>query len=179
MLVIKFQNNENLKTLIYLAFYTRLISSDLLTIKGNHIDLEKRELRCYSPKRNKYRSIAFHEYLLPILKNRIETVGDNELLNFNCVENLGGAIRRYFDDIGVNKYCSVRKFRKTFITMAREFGMDASIVAELVCHEHQNTTDRFYNKISRVKMREELKKFPSVNELTYKENEESAEVERK
>ncbi|MEJ2193998.1 MAG: hypothetical protein P8X73_03960 [Ignavibacteriaceae bacterium] len=37
--------------------------------------------------------------------------------------------------------------------------MDASIVKELVGHEQGNTTDKYYNKISMNRMREELIKF--------------------
>ena len=37
--------------------------------------------------------------------------------------------------------------------------MDASVVMELVGHEHLNTTDRYYNKISFEVMRQELKKY--------------------
>lgn len=37
--------------------------------------------------------------------------------------------------------------------------MDATIVKELVGHEHGNTTDNYYNKISMNRMREELMKF--------------------
>ena len=37
--------------------------------------------------------------------------------------------------------------------------MDASIVKELVGHEHTNTTDRYYNNISVERMKEDLKKF--------------------
>ncbi len=37
--------------------------------------------------------------------------------------------------------------------------MDASVVRELVGHEHGNTADKYYNQITVNKMKEELKKF--------------------
>ena len=37
--------------------------------------------------------------------------------------------------------------------------MDASVVKELVGHEHTNTTDKYYNHISLERMKEELNKF--------------------
>ena len=45
------------------------------------------------------------------------------------------------------------------------YNMDATIVKELVGHEHGNTTDRYYNQVDMDKMKEELKKFirPVVN----------------
>ena len=37
--------------------------------------------------------------------------------------------------------------------------MDASVVRELVGHEHRNTTDKYYNQISIERMKAELEKF--------------------
>ena len=37
--------------------------------------------------------------------------------------------------------------------------MAASIVRELVWHEHSNTTDKYYNQISIERMKAELEKF--------------------
>ena len=67
-------------------------------------------------------------------------------------------------EIGLSaKKYTARTFRKTFITLARSrYNMDASIVRELVGHEHGNTTDKFYNQISINAMRKELKKFKSL-----------------
>lgn len=71
--------NTNFSTFIYLAFYTGLRASDLLSIRGDHIDFDKRELRYYSPKRKIFREIGFHKSLVPILRQRIEEVGDGKL----------------------------------------------------------------------------------------------------
>lgn len=61
--------------------------------------------------------------------------------------------------IGTKGY-SARTFRKTFITLCRSrYNMDASIVRELVGHEHGNTTDRYYNQIGIDAMKKELQKF--------------------
>ena len=74
---------------------------------------------------------------------------------------------RYLKDIKIYKRdYTARTFRKTFISLCRSrYNMDASIVRELVGHEHQNTTDRYYNQISIERMKEELKKFmiPKIN----------------
>ncbi len=165
--------NSNFQTLIYLAGYTGLRSSDLLTIEVKGVDLKNRELKYYSPKRKKFRQVAFHEELLPILTKRIEEVKSGKLLDYNNIENLGRAVTRFFADISLsgNGY-SARTFRKTFITLARRHRMDASIVAELVGHEHNNTADRFYNRISLEQMKEELRKFPPIKKDKDKENDE-------
>jgi len=46
--------------------------------------------------------------------------------------------------------------------------MDASVVKELVGHEHTNTTDKYYNHISLERMKDELEKFrmPEVDKHT-------------
>jgi integrase len=152
--------NNNFKTLIYLAFYTGLRSSDMLTIDLAGIDLKNRELKYYSPKRKKYRQVAFHEELVPIFSKCFEVLKSGNLLNYESVENLGRAVKRHLESLSLSrKGYTARTFRKTFITLARRHGMDASIVAELVGHEHNSTADRFYNKISMELMKEELRKF--------------------
>jgi len=85
---------------------------------------------------------------------------DGQLLNYTSVENMGKAVVRYLAELNLDKKgYSIRTFRKTFITLSHEFGMDSSVVAELVGNEHLSTADCFYNKISISKMNEELEKF--------------------
>lgn len=153
--------NENLKILVRLLFYTGLRSSDLLSIKIEDIDFQNRLISYYSPKRKIFRTVPFHDNLLQELKQMAEILKTGKLLNFNNVENLGKAITRFFNSIKISdKGYSARTFRKTFITLCRnKFNMDATIVKELVGHEHTNTTDRYYNSISYDVMKKELKKF--------------------
>lgn len=152
--------NSNFKTLVFVAFYTGLRSSDMLTIDVKGIDLKNRELKYYSPKRKLYRQVAFHEDLVVILEQRIQEIKNGKLLDYENIENLGRAFHRYIVSLDLNTQSySARTFRKTFITLARRFRMDASVVAELVGHEHSSTADRFYNRIDNEVMKEELKKF--------------------
>lgn len=71
------------------------------------------------------------------------------------------ALTRYFTDLEIrNKKYTARTFRKTFITLARSrYNLDATVVKELVGHEHTNTTDRFYNAVTMDAMKSELAKF--------------------
>ena len=155
------EKNSNFTTAITLLLYTGLRSSDILTISVENIDIENRILKYYSPKRKKYREIAFHKKLVPVLKSRAREVNSGKLFNYSCVENLGRAITRYLDDLGLyTKENTARTFRKTFISLCRSrYNMDASIVRELVGHEHSNTTDKYYNQISIESMKVELEKF--------------------
>jgi len=153
--------NSNFKTATSLLMYTGLRSSDILSITRDNIDLPNRILKYYSPKRKKFREIPFHEKLVPILKKRLREIKEGLILNYNNVENLGRAMTRYFSDLEIDgKHYTARTFRKTFISLCRSrFDMDASVVMELVGHEHLNTTDRYYNSISISKMKIELTKF--------------------
>jgi integrase len=165
--------NSNFKTLVYLAYYTGLRSSDMLTITVERVNLEKGELSYYSPKRKRYREIPLHQELLPILKERIKEVKTGPILNYKSIENLGKAVVRYFKDIGLDgKGYTARTFRKTFITLARACGMDASIVRELVGHEHQSTADRYYNKIEMKVLKKELLKFKRADLISEDDDDE-------
>lgn len=162
------KKNSNFITTINLLAYTGLRPSDLMTINAADIDLRNRTMKYYSPKRKKFREIAFHEKLVPILRKRIKEVRQGLLVDYNSTENFGRAIKRYLEVLNLNnKKYSARTFRKTFISLCRsKYQMDASVVMELVGHEHLNTTDRYYNKISFDVMRQELKKYviPVVRE---------------
>ncbi len=153
--------DKGLRTVIYLAFYTGLRPSDLFDIHIEDINLIERSLKYYSLKRTKFRCIAIHEDLIPIIKSYIGDRNAGRLLQWSQYNYLGKAITRLFKQLKFDeKGYSARTFRKTFITLARsEYNMDASVVRQLVGHEHQNTTDRYYNEISLETMRKELLKF--------------------
>jgi integrase len=155
------RKNSNFMTVINLLFYTGLRPTDLLTITCDRVEIDKRIIRYYSPKRKKYREVAFHKDLVKILSERIEEVGEGKIIDYKTAEQMGAAINRFMKQIGLNgQGYSARTFRKTFITLCRSrYNMDASIVRELVGHEHGNTTDRYYNRIGTKQMRKELKKF--------------------
>jgi integrase len=152
--------NDNFTLTAYLLFYTGLRSSDILTIEAEKVDLINRQISYYSPKRKKFREIAFHKKLVPILKKAIKNKPSGRLLDYKNVENLNRAITRYFDVLKIRNKYTARTFRKTFITLCRtRYNMDATVVKELVGHEHTNTTDRYYNQVTMEKMKEELEKF--------------------
>ncbi|MHB8335838.1 MAG: tyrosine-type recombinase/integrase [Ignavibacteriaceae bacterium] len=164
--------NNNFRTLVYVAFYSGLRSSDMLSIKVSDVDLKRRELKYYSPKRKVYRQVAFHEDLVPVLSARMNVLTEGKLLDYNNVETLARACNRYFEQLKIiDKGYSARTFRKTFITLARRCRMDASVVAELVGHAHSSTTDRFYNRIDLQQMSEELRKFKIPGNFQLQDNE--------
>lgn len=150
---------SNLKTFVYLAFYTGLRSTELLSLTVDRINLEKMEMTYASPKRKTFRTVPIHKELVPILKARIAELKEGKLIGYENVENLSQAFRKYRQELGMNTPYTPRTFRKTFITLARSYGMDATIVAELVGHEHTTTADRYYNQISMPVLAKELRKY--------------------
>ncbi len=162
------EKNSNFKTLMYFLFYTGLRPSDVYGITVENIDIKNGILKYYSQKRKMHREIPFHEDLVDILSERIKEVKDGPLFSYTTYGNLGRAVTRYFQNIGLTaKSCSAKTFRKTFITLARSrYKIDATIVRELVGHSHNTTADKYYNKVDVDVMKEELKKFkmPVVDE---------------
>lgn len=156
----KLKKTNQFKTLVYLAFYTGLRSTDLMTITVERINLDKREIKYYSPKRKIYRTVAFHEDLLPILKARCDEVQTGHIFEYSAEEAIGKAFKRYFVSLGLDGLgYTPRTFRKTFITLGRSYGMDHSIVDELTGHAHTSIANKFYNRIDHEQMLTELKKF--------------------
>jgi len=155
------EKNDNFKVTIHLLFYTGLRSSDILTIEADKIDLKNRIISYYSPKRKKFREVVFHKDLDVILSDMVKKRKGKRLLDYKNVENLNRAITRYLKILELHsRGYTARSFRKTFITLCRtRYNMDATVVKELVGHEHTNTTDRYYNSVTMDRMKEELEKF--------------------
>lgn len=156
--------NDNFKTLIYLAFYTGLRSSDLLNIKVERIRLKENILSYYSPKRKIDREIPFHPKLNSIIEKRILEVQTGKLLNYKDADSLGRAVYKYLDVLGLKKKgYSARTFRKTFITLCRNrFRIETPIVQELVGHQQNTIIDQHYNVYDMVTLKSELNKFQPI-----------------
>lgn len=165
--------SDGFKLLTYLAAFTGLRSSDLLTIEAKRVNLDERELQYYSPKRKVWRIIGFHEELVPILKRQLDIDGEGKLLPYSKIESVNRAFTRYFTEIGLSsKGYTARIFRKTFVTLCSRSNLNPAVIRELVGHEHTNTTDRYYKEISIEDMKNELKKLklPDIIASTYKKN---------
>jgi integrase len=160
------KKSQNFITVIYMLFYTGLRPSDIMNIKLEGINIKQRTLKYYSPKRKKYREIPFHKDLIKIMRTLIAANKSEMLLTYRATEAISYQVSRYFNKIGLNnKGYSARTFRKTFITFCRsKYKIDASVVRELVGHEHGNTTDKYYNDIDVETMKEALDKFKRPKE---------------
>ena len=154
--------NSNFYTMIYLAYYTGLRSSDILTITVDRVDLDAKTLSYYSPKTKRYLIIPIHEKLVPILRKRVEEVKHGNLLVYHDYDNMNKAFNRYLKVLGLDgRGYSMRIFRKTFITNASQV-MDLSTVSQLVGHKQITTTAKYYNKVDLQRKKKELDKFKGI-----------------
>ena len=114
-IILKKYNNSNFRTLIYVLFYTGLRPSDILTFTKQRVDLENRVINYYSPKRKKYREIAFHEDLLPVIEKRINEIEGDDIFDYKNVENVARAVNGFMQALELDKKgYTPRTFRKTF-----------------------------------------------------------------
>jgi integrase len=152
--------NLNQRTTVMLLLFTGLRPSDILSFTGEKIDLKKRMIKYFSSKTRKNRQIYFHKELIPILRQRIDAVGNGKLLNYKNVANISRAIARFFKFLKLTgKGYSARTFRKTFITLCRNrFGIEDAIVREIVGHSQGNVPDKFYNQIDDKSIKKALDK---------------------
>ncbi|MFZ5948431.1 MAG: tyrosine-type recombinase/integrase [Stygiobacter sp.] len=153
------QKNENFKVTFYLLLYTGLRPSDIYNICGKDVDLKNRTIKYYSEKTKQYFYVPFHRKLKPIMQERINQVGDSNLIKYETIGNIGKAFRRYLKMLNLDKKgYNLRTFRKTFITLAHQNDIDLATVAKIVGHKKITTTEKYYNRLSILKQANELKK---------------------
>ncbi|MBK8944090.1 MAG: site-specific integrase [Ignavibacteriae bacterium] len=156
--------NSNFRTTFNLLIYTGLRPSDIYELKVSDINFTDNILSYYSPKTNEHFMVPMHPNLIPILKERISEVKEGKILEYESINNIGKAYRRYLTKQKLqNKGYTLRTFRKTFITLAHASGMDLATVSKLAGHKQINTTQKYYNQLNLTKQALELNKleFPT------------------
>lgn len=161
------EKNSNFRTAIYLMFFTGLRPTDILYVKVKDIDLENKTMKYFSQKTKDAFIVPLHEDLLPVLIKRIEEVKSGRIFEYSTGNEIGRAFRRYLKKIDLtDKNYTLRTFRKTFISLAHEHGIDLATVSKIVGHKRISTTAKFYHKLDISKQSDELKKFKiNINEL--------------
>jgi integrase len=148
-----------------LLLYTGLRPSDLIDLKYEDINLTKQNFQYYSPKTKEYLQVPIHNDLVPILAKNLESRGDGKILDYKDVKILGRAFHRYLNQLELDgKGYNLRTFRKTFVTLAHDSGLDLATVSKLVGHKKISTTQKYYNLLSISKQTDELEKLkmPSI-----------------
>jgi len=154
--------NSNFRTMIYLAYYSGLRSTDLLSMVVEKVNFENNSISYYSPKLKKWYTVPFHKDLTEVLQVRIKKIKTGKLLNYTDDSDMGKAFKRYLTKLELNgRGYSMRTFRKTFITNASA-AMDLATVSKLVGHKNITTTAKYYNKVDLAKKAEELNRFQGI-----------------
>jgi integrase len=154
--------NSNFRTMIYLAYYTGLRSTDMMSMVIEKINFENSSISYYSPKLKKWYTVPFHNHLTSILKKRIQEKKTGKLLEYTDDSDMCKAFNRYLTELELTgRGYTMRTFRKTFITNASA-AMDLATVSKLVGHKNITTTAKYYNKVDLAKKAEDLNKFKGI-----------------
>ena len=157
--LVKQKKNDNFQLMIYLLMYSGLRPSDIINVTVHQIDLDKMEIRFYSPKTGNWYIRPIHDYIKSILESRIKDKKTGRLFDYSEVKNMGKAFRRYLEDIELNgKNYNLRTFRKDFISRSQEAGVPINVTSSLVGHSSIKTTMTYYTKLSSKHLKKELKK---------------------
>ena len=113
---------SNFKTFIWMAYYTGLRPSSLITIDAGKIDLENKTYHYWDAKRKKWVENPFHDDLLPILKARITEVKQGPIIIYQDASAVSHAFRKYLYKLGMYvKGINSKTFRKTFHIKSQQF----------------------------------------------------------
>jgi integrase len=152
------KKNGNFQTMIYLLLYTGLRPSDLINVRVEDINFIEATLKYYSPKTDEHRTVPIHQELIPLLKNRVDEIQIGKLIQYSQIRNMGKAFQRFAELKGLNPDYNLRTFRKTFISLSHDAGVDLATVSKLVGHSNISTTSKYYHKLSLARQNSEINK---------------------
>lgn len=150
---------SNFQISIYLLLYTGLRSTEILSIEGKRIDLDRESFQYYSRKSKDWRTVPIHPELIGKIKDRLKEVGEGRLSEYNDEQALNRAFKRYLKTLGLDKKgYTARTFRKSFDTWAYDSDVDTVANSRLVGHSIA-TAEKHYREVEIEKLRKELHKF--------------------
>lgn len=144
----------NFQIVIHLLYYTGLRPSDLYNIRMEDVNLEEMTMTYYSQKSNLTRIVPIHSGLKEILK---KWNGDPL---FSDYIRISKSFILFRNRIGID--FSVKHFRKTFISILANMGVNQEIIRELVGHSHPDIMNRHYTKFDVETLRKYLEMIPKI-----------------
>lgn len=156
--------------MILIGIYTGWRPQELATLKLEHIDLEKQTI--YGGMKTdagRNRIVPIHPAIKELLLKRIEHAhGMNSDFLFNDEYGQQGTIMTYdkyrvrWNKIMIHLDMEHKPHdtRHTFISIAKEYGMNEYILKMLVGHAIQDLTERVYTHRSLEQLKKEMEKFP-------------------
>ncbi|HEX2868632.1 MAG TPA: tyrosine-type recombinase/integrase [Ignavibacteriales bacterium] len=154
------EKSPNFRVSIYLLAYSGLRPVDLFLLEPRRINIKNATMQFYSKKLQEWRSVPIHSELLPVIKERLETLPPGEkIVQYFEMKALGKAFRTYLSDLGLTgKGYTLRTFRKYFETEAYDNYGDARAIAYIAGHSAQ-TADKIYRQFRNERLKAELEKF--------------------
>jgi|UniRef100_A0A7C1GCS9 integrase/recombinase XerD len=151
--------NPRDRLIVLLLFTTGLRINELVSLRLTDIDIEKRSIRVRG-KGAKERIVYFPEFVLPILKEHLESIKNSEWLfpseasdhiHYTTVERI---LKRLKKKAGITKRVTPHVLRHTFATLSLASGLDIREIQELLGHSSLNTT-QIYTHVSRERLRKD------------------------
>lgn len=139
---------DNFQFTILMLLYTGLRPSDIVNINAE--DIIRKDgvniLNYFSKKTIEYRQVPLNNAASKIIEERIVKVRKGKLVGYSSIDEISKAFSRYLRKLGLNgKGYNLRTFRKHFITLATESGIEPNMLAQLVGHKNINTTHKHYS----------------------------------
>ncbi|MEM4638360.1 MAG: tyrosine-type recombinase/integrase [Thermofilum sp.] len=145
------------RLILLLLYTTGLRVSELVSLKRDDIDLERRAIRVRG-KGGKERIVFFPESLASILGNYLSSLGDGSEyvfpsssghIHYTTVERI---VRRAAEAAGIKKKVSPHVLRHSFATHSLAMGLDIREIQELLGHSSLSTT-QVYAHISKERLK--------------------------
>lgn len=154
------QQPKNLKhQLIICLFYNcGLRMGELLYIKPENIDRERKEVNIKMAKGNKSRNIPIEQNILNLLDRYLAEFKPKEYLfngqfsNVYTESSINQLLKYWAKKAGITKKISAHTLRHSYATHLHEQGTELAVIQELLGHSNIKTTD-IYTKTSQARKR--------------------------
>lgn len=150
-----FTATKNLKHLLILktAYGMGLRVSELIALKVNDIDIDRRQVHIVSSKGKKDRYVHFPESLKPLYLDYLKAyqpsvyLFEGQFSEQYTVRSAQSVFRNAMKKAGINKSSGIHGLRHSYATHLLEAGTDMIFIQKLLGHNHIKTTE-IYAKVS-------------------------------
>ncbi len=155
--IIQVLDNQKHRALLAIIYAAGLKLSDVLTMKVQDIDFEKREIMVSPSKSEKGRKLMLPAKLVPILKAYIEKYQPETLLFWGdkgksySPRSVQLVFQQAITKAKIKKEASVHTLRHSYAVHCLERGMDIHLLQEILGHRYLQTT-AIYNQIAQVEI---------------------------
>ena len=152
--LLRFTHNLKHRAILALIYSAGLRISELLSLKLNAIDIDRRQLIVKNSKHRKDRYIILAESFLPLLNNYLQTYvpkvyfaeGKEGMLY--SAESIRAFLKRSCKAAGIKKRVTPHTLRHSYATHLLENGTDIRYIQELLGHAKPETT-MIYTHVSK------------------------------